>query len=139
DIWDINADESIGREYSRYRNNITDLYDASPFRASDHDPAIIGFDAVDEPEAGPTTITVAGTTSPPRTAISATVTGGDYRADGGTLDVIDRKRTVGTAVVRDGRVTVHLTGVGNGRRSLTLIYRGDGKVAPGETAYEWKG
>ncbi|MGB9011953.1 MAG: ExeM/NucH family extracellular endonuclease, partial [Aeromicrobium sp.] len=87
DIWDINADESIGREYSRYRNNITDLYDPSPFRASDHDPAIVGFDAVDEPEIGPTTIAVTELTGPPRTSITLSVTGGEVAADGGVVDV----------------------------------------------------
>ncbi|HEX6248568.1 MAG TPA: ExeM/NucH family extracellular endonuclease [Nocardioidaceae bacterium] len=44
DIWTINSPESVGFEYSRYNNNITNLYDAGPFRASDHDPEIVGID-----------------------------------------------------------------------------------------------
>ena len=43
DIWNINAFESVGREYSRYNNNVTNLYAPDPFRASDHDPEIVGF------------------------------------------------------------------------------------------------
>ena len=43
DIWNINAFESVGREYSRFNNNVTNLYAPDPFRASDHDPEIVGF------------------------------------------------------------------------------------------------
>ncbi|MCY7395489.1 MAG: ExeM/NucH family extracellular endonuclease [Nocardioides sp.] len=43
DIWTINADESVYYEYSRFNDNATDLYDASPFRASDHSPEIVGI------------------------------------------------------------------------------------------------
>ncbi|MGJ9424149.1 ExeM/NucH family extracellular endonuclease [Aeromicrobium sp. CF3.5] len=142
DVWDINADESIGREYSRYRNNVTDLYDASPFRASDHDPAIVGFNAVvadPEPEIGPTRITVTGTTGPPRTTISVSVVGGEVPADGGRLLVLDRRRTVGVATVRDGQATVRLTGVGRGKRSLSLVYEGDDTLGPADASYAWKG
>ncbi len=42
DVWNINAYESVAREYSRYNYNVTDLYDASPYRASDHDPIVVG-------------------------------------------------------------------------------------------------
>ncbi len=45
DIWNINSGESVGFEYSRYNNNATDLYEANPFRASDHDPEIVGINA----------------------------------------------------------------------------------------------
>ncbi|RZU60545.1 ExeM/NucH family extracellular endonuclease [Zhihengliuella halotolerans] len=44
-VWDINADEPIALEYSRYNNNVTDFYAADPYRASDHDPAIVGIEA----------------------------------------------------------------------------------------------
>lgn len=44
DIWNINSGESVGFEYSRYNNNATDLYEANVFRASDHDPEIVGLD-----------------------------------------------------------------------------------------------
>ena len=43
DVWNINAYESVGREYSRYNANVTDLHAPGPFRASDHDPEIVGF------------------------------------------------------------------------------------------------
>ncbi|MEG9226738.1 ExeM/NucH family extracellular endonuclease [Aeromicrobium sp. Sec7.5] len=44
DTWDINADEPLGREYSRYNSNATLLYDESVFRSSDHDPTLVGYD-----------------------------------------------------------------------------------------------
>lgn len=43
DIWNINADEPIALEYSRYNYNATDFYAPTPYRASDHDPVIVGF------------------------------------------------------------------------------------------------
>ncbi len=43
DIWNINAYESVGREYSRHNGNVTNLFSPGPFRASDHDPEIVGF------------------------------------------------------------------------------------------------
>lgn len=43
DVWDINADEPIANEYSRYNYNATILYDETPFRSSDHDPVLVGL------------------------------------------------------------------------------------------------
>ena len=36
DIWEINANESVGMEYSRANYNVVDLYAPDQFRASDH-------------------------------------------------------------------------------------------------------
>jgi NAD(P)-dependent dehydrogenase (short-subunit alcohol dehydrogenase family) len=36
--------ESIALEYSRYNYNATNFYAPAPFRASDHDPIIVGLD-----------------------------------------------------------------------------------------------
>ncbi len=44
DIWNINSVESVGLEYSRYDYNVTDLYRDDVYRASDHDPILVGFD-----------------------------------------------------------------------------------------------
>ena len=46
DVWQINAQEQVGYEYSRYNYNATILYDESVFRASDHNPEIVGLDLV---------------------------------------------------------------------------------------------
>lgn len=44
DIWNINSVESVALEYSRYNNNVTDYYAPNQFRASDHDPVVVGLD-----------------------------------------------------------------------------------------------
>jgi 5'-nucleotidase len=45
DVWNINSGESVAFEYSRYNYNVTDFYRANPYRASDHDPEIVGINA----------------------------------------------------------------------------------------------
>jgi 5'-nucleotidase len=45
DVWEINADEAIAFQYSRYNYNATQFFDgSSPFAASDHNPEIVGID-----------------------------------------------------------------------------------------------
>ncbi|UZD62891.1 ExeM/NucH family extracellular endonuclease [Brevibacterium sp. JSBI002] len=46
DVWNINSVESLALEYSRFNYNVSDLFAPDQFRASDHDPVIVGlFDA----------------------------------------------------------------------------------------------
>ena len=52
EIWTINAHEPIALEYSRNNYNVTQLYSADPYRASDHNPEIVGFNV---PEPKPST------------------------------------------------------------------------------------
>ncbi|PIN51345.1 hypothetical protein CT171_06490 [Trueperella pyogenes] len=49
DIWDINADEPLAFEYSRYNYNVKykDLYDTTAFRSSDHDPIKVNLKVLD--------------------------------------------------------------------------------------------
>ncbi|MCO4254355.1 ExeM/NucH family extracellular endonuclease [Pseudarthrobacter cellobiosi] len=51
DIWNINSVESVALEYSRYNNNVTNYYAPDQYRASDHDPVVVGLDL----PAGPVT------------------------------------------------------------------------------------
>ncbi|TNM39437.1 ExeM/NucH family extracellular endonuclease [Nocardioides albidus] len=44
DIWETNANETVFNQYSRYNYVGTDLYESSPFGASDHNPEVIGID-----------------------------------------------------------------------------------------------
>ncbi|CAN5148220.1 hypothetical protein BH11ACT2_BH11ACT2_21610 [soil metagenome] len=44
DIWNVNAYESVAMEYSRYNYNATNFYTGDPYRASDHDPILVGVD-----------------------------------------------------------------------------------------------
>ncbi|OFI38636.1 multifunctional nuclease/2',3'-cyclic-nucleotide 2'-phosphodiesterase/5'-nucleotidase/3'-nucleotidase [Arthrobacter sp. SW1] len=43
DIWNINSVESVALEYSRYNSNVGNYYVADEFRASDHDPVLVGL------------------------------------------------------------------------------------------------
>ncbi|TLM82043.1 ExeM/NucH family extracellular endonuclease [Pseudarthrobacter sp. NamE5] len=49
DIWNINSVESVALEYSRYNNNATNYYAPDQYRASDHDPVIVGLDLESAP------------------------------------------------------------------------------------------
>ena len=51
DVWEINSNESVYYEYSRYNANLTNLYATDPFRSSDHNPEIIGINAPKTPAA----------------------------------------------------------------------------------------
>ncbi len=55
DVWEINAEESIALEYSRYNYHGTLFYAADPYRSSDHDPVVVGLGAgaTEEPEPEP--------------------------------------------------------------------------------------
>lgn len=53
DVWEINANESIGMEYSRQNYNVVNLFAPDQFRASDHNPALVGF-TTDSGNNGPT-------------------------------------------------------------------------------------
>lgn len=43
DIWEINAEESIALEYSRYNYHGTLFYAPDQYRSSDHDPVVVGL------------------------------------------------------------------------------------------------
>ncbi|WP_081861676.1 ExeM/NucH family extracellular endonuclease [Cellulomonas sp. HZM] len=45
DVWEINAEESIALEYSRYDYSGTLFYAPDQYRSSDHDPVVVGLDA----------------------------------------------------------------------------------------------
>jgi 5'-nucleotidase len=77
DIWNINSTESVALEYSRYNYNATDLYTDDVYRASDHDPILVGFDVADAAEPGdggttPTPTPAPGTGTTPTPAPSGT-------------------------------------------------------------------
>ncbi|MEP9364686.1 ExeM/NucH family extracellular endonuclease [Nocardioides sp. CN2-186] len=68
DVWQINAEESIAFEYSRYNYNATDFYEANPYRASDHDPEVVGLDLPALPV--PKTASTTSVTAVPGVAIA---------------------------------------------------------------------
>jgi hypothetical protein len=50
DVWQINSQEAVAYNYSRFNYNVTPLFDgAEPFAASDHDPVIVGLNLPSTP------------------------------------------------------------------------------------------
>ncbi|GAA1977863.1 hypothetical protein GCM10009798_43860 [Nocardioides panacihumi] len=137
DVWEINAQESVAYEYSRYNYNATLLYDDSPFRASDHDPEVIG---VDLPELTYTpTVDAADTTvvySKAPAQVTVTVS-----ADGvvptGTVQILDGQDVVGSGTLVDGKVVVTIAekAYKRGTYTLTAAYSGGGRVLPGSDTF----
>ncbi|MFW6869291.1 ExeM/NucH family extracellular endonuclease [Nocardioides sp. CPCC 206347] len=62
DIWEINANEAISFQYSRYNYNVTDFWQPNlPFATSDHNPEVVGLDLADATEPDYKEIQVLGT------------------------------------------------------------------------------
>ncbi|QIG43589.1 ExeM/NucH family extracellular endonuclease [Nocardioides anomalus] len=135
DVWPINGYESVLYEYSRYNANITDLYDAGPFRSSDHSPEIVGITAT-------TPVAQATVQSPPAVSVTygqPTVIPVQVSAAGaaptGTVTVSLGAATLGTGTLTGGRTTVTIppSSLAPGTYSLTVRYSGDGAVQPAST------
>ena len=56
-MWQINAEESVAFEYSRYNYNATQLYQPNQFRASDHNPELVGLRRRSPSEASTVSVT----------------------------------------------------------------------------------
>jgi 5'-nucleotidase len=97
DIWNINAYESVAREYSRYNDNVTDFYQPTPYRASDHDPEVVGF----SPGTNDTKLTA--TVSPTRYGHAAVVTLKAKPGSNAFVYVAEGRKVVGIGLIADGR------------------------------------
>jgi chitodextrinase len=63
DVWQINAQEAVAYNYSRYNYNATLLFNGSdPFAASDHDPVVVGLTLPAPPAWAASTVYTAGAT-----------------------------------------------------------------------------
>lgn len=84
DIWNINSGEAIGLEYSRFNYNVTNLYDTSAFRSSDHDPILVGLDVIpDAVVVTPAAVTFTDLAGPRRDTFTVpAVEGVEYVMDG---------------------------------------------------------
>lgn len=130
DIWNINSYESPGREYSRFNYNAVDLFDGTtPFRASDHDPEIVGFDA--EQVEGSTTTVRAGSTirDGDDLAVAVEVTGGDATPTG-AVTVAEGEKVLTTGDLKDGAAALTVKDLAIGTHVLTVSYAGDAIHAP---------
>ncbi|MFI5426265.1 Ig-like domain repeat protein [Aeromicrobium sp. UC242_57] len=132
DIWNINSYESVAREYSRFNYNVTDFYDASPFRASDHDPEIVGFDAAELGSAvsvkAPATVRN-GTSADIKVTVSSTGEG----TPSGEVTLLERTTELASGDLVDGVVTLPTGVLPLGSHVLKVVYGGDADHA-GSTA-----
>jgi len=139
DIWNINADESIAFEYSRYNYNATDFYAPGPYRASDHDPEVVGIDLpAIRAEATVTARAVPPTVIAklvPVTMIVRVTAEGDAAVTGTVTATYDGQ-TREARLVR-GHAVLHLgTFADAGTHPVEVTYSGNDAVAPASTTVE---
>lgn len=132
-VWNINSVESVAYEYSRHNSNATDFYAPDPFRSSDHDPLLVGFDVPAPPAA--TTTSVAVDPRPvvvrdTRPTVTATVASDAGPVDAGTVTFSSGGTVLGTAPVSGGTASLRLAAYDAvGTRSVTAAYSGSRSVA----------
>ncbi|MGZ4487509.1 MAG: ExeM/NucH family extracellular endonuclease [Nocardioides sp.] len=129
DIWNNNADESVAWEYSRTNYNVTDFYQPNQFRASDHDPEVIGIDVPGFPAVDTTTtVSASPMTYGTDGRVDVRVASSDATSPTGTVTLLDGTRELGSAPVgSDGTaaITVPGTALQPGSHDLTVDYSGD--------------
>ena len=109
-VWNINSVESVALEYSRYNYNATNFYTVSPYRSSDHDPIVFGFDVSEAPTASLSARAVPDpVTKKERPTVVATVESSDgSTVQDGTVTVSFDGEVLGSAPVTDGRAQITL-------------------------------
>lgn len=128
DIWGINAVEPVALEYSRHNYNATNFYRPDVYRASDHDPILVGLDLPGTQDA-PVTLTAAADPArvralTGRSEVTVTATAAEG-TPAGLVEIFDGDRVIGSGDLVDGSATIRVgpfdsTGVHN----LTVRYTG---------------
>ncbi|KAA1374566.1 ExeM/NucH family extracellular endonuclease [Aeromicrobium fastidiosum] len=125
DIWNINSYESPGREYSRYNYNLVDLFDGTtPFRASDHDPELVGFDAEKVERATVAVDAPATIRAGQALSLGVTVSGGDATPTG-TVAVVEGEKVLASASLKGGAAQLAVPDLPIGSHVLSVRYSGD--------------
>jgi len=140
DVWQINAEESVGFEYSRYNNNAELLYQANQFRASDHNPELVGLDAPFTQQVS----TVSVTASPDRiqkkkgtSRLAVTVTGAQGVTPTGTVRILVNGVQVGTTTLSGGGASFTVGPFGDaGVQHVTVLYDGDDVTRAGQASVD---
>jgi predicted extracellular nuclease len=140
DVWQINAEESVGFEYSRYNYNATLLYQNDQFRASDHNPELVGLQVPFSQQAS----TVTATATPDRirkkkatSRIDVTVTGDQGVTPTGKVKIKLDGEKLGTAMLEDGQASVVVGPFDKaGVYTLKVRYVGDRVTASGRTTVQ---
>ncbi|WP_181419463.1 MULTISPECIES: ExeM/NucH family extracellular endonuclease [unclassified Curtobacterium] len=146
DIWNINSTESVALEYSRYNVNVSDLYRDDVYRASDHDPILVGFDVTEaevpgdptpeptptpgpgtDPTPTPTPTPVPGAADPTPTPGAGDPSAGPVAGDGGTTP--GAGGLTGTPSAGDGLAFTGAEIGGGLAAALALLAAGGGLLA----------
>ncbi len=128
DVWQINAEESVAFEYSRYNYNATLLYQPNQFRASDHNPELVGLSAPFSQEAS----TVSVTATPDRikkkkdtTRIDVTVSAAEATPTGAVAILVGGEQVAVRQLV-DGHASATLGPFPRaGTETVRVLYLGD--------------
>jgi predicted extracellular nuclease len=137
DVWQINAEESVGFEYSRYNYNATLLYQPNQFRASDHNPELVGLSVPFTRQDS----TVAASASPSvvqkkkgSATVTATVTGAQGVTPTGTVQFWIGGRQVATADLVAGSADAVVGPFPSaGTQTVEVRYSGDQVTEPSTT------
>jgi hypothetical protein len=135
DVWQINAEESVGFEYSRYNYNATLLYQDNQFRASDHNPELVGLSLPFSQQGS----TVTATATPDRvkkkqtpSRIDVTVSGDQGVTPTGTVEFWVNGEQVATTTLSDGTASATVGPFPTaGVEHVEVRYLGDALTKPG--------
>ena len=135
DVWQINAEESVGFEYSRYNYNATLLYQDNQFRASDHNPELVGLDVPYSQQDS----TVTATATPDQvkrkktaSTIHVTVTGAEGVTPTGSVEIWVNGVKVTTTTLSGGEASATIGPFPNaGTQHVEVRYLGDQVTKPG--------
>jgi predicted extracellular nuclease len=124
DLWEINANESVYYQYSRYNYIGTNLYTPSVFASSDHNPEIVGINV---PKTPPATVTLEAKVTPQVVVVNRTepvvhakVTGGKGT---GTVEVREGSTVLATQALTGGAANLKLpVFTSTGSHTLTVRY-----------------
>ena len=132
-VWNINSVESVAYEYSRFNYNAIDFFAPNPFRSSDHDPLLVGFDVPAPPAATNTTAAVSPepvVVRDTRPTVTATVVSDAGTVDGGTVTFSSGGTVLGSAPVSGGHASLQLPAYDSvGSRTVTAAYSGSRTLA----------
>jgi hypothetical protein len=137
DVWQINAEESVGFEYSRYNYNATLLYQPDQFRASDHNPEVVGLSVPFSKQASSVSATATPSVVQKKkgtSTITASVTGSQGVSPTGTVTFWIAGQQVGSAELVDGTASAVVGPFANaGTQSVEVRYSGDQVTGPSAT------
>jgi predicted extracellular nuclease len=135
DVWQINAEESVGFEYSRYNYNATLLYQDNQFRASDHNPELVGLDVPFSQQGSTVTATATPSVIKKKkdtSRIDVTVTGAEGITPTGKVKIKVDGVTVGKVTLSGGQASLVIGPFDDpGVYTVKVRYLGDDVTAPG--------